>query len=101
MPIIPDVPREILDSSDLSPAEREEFDYLDWKKIDAGEDSASFVRYGGDLYSLDQFMRVEENGHLSSLGWTGYHADSAFSAILIRIVTVDGESLAIMGRYYE
>lgn len=90
-------PRPIIDPVELSESERAEFDYLDWPAIDAGTDSASFVRYLGTLYSLDQFERVEVGGDLAKAGWSGFHADSAFTGVLIRL-SDDGET-AVMGRY--
>ena len=41
---------------ELTPDERKQFDYLDWDAIDAGTDSASFVRHRGELYDLGSFM---------------------------------------------
>ena len=58
------VPRDTTDAWELTPDERKEFDYLDWAKIDAGEDSASFVRYRGDVLDLGTFMRVFPGGEL-------------------------------------
>jgi hypothetical protein len=46
------VPRLLIDAYELSEKERAEFDYLDWQKIDAGEDSATFFRYKGQLFDL-------------------------------------------------
>ncbi len=43
------VPRDIIDAWQLTPAERCEFDYLDWAAIEHGNDSASFFRYRRQL----------------------------------------------------
>jgi hypothetical protein len=98
------VPHDIIDAYELTQAERAEFDYLDWRAIDNGEDSASFFRYKGQLYNLDEFMRdygiAKGYGlpaHLST--WDGYQADTFFSAIVVRIVN-DGEQV-IVGRIYS
>lgn len=92
------VPRFLIDDHELTPAERERFDYLDWSAIDAGRDSASFVRYKGHLYCLDEFTRLD-GGELQRAGWHGASADSFFSGVLIRLCD-DGES-AVMAWYCE
>ena len=48
-------PRPVVEAYELTEAERAEFDYLDWAKIEAGEDSASFVRYKGQVLDLGEF----------------------------------------------
>lgn len=83
------VPRPVVDASELTPREREEFDYLDWSAIDAGTDSASFFRYKGQAYDLGEFMR-----DACPEGWDGGRADSAFSGLVVRIVE-DGESVVV------
>ena len=86
------VPRDVIDASELTPAERAEFDYLDWVKIDAGTDSASFFRYRGQVYDLGTFMRGTEPG------WDGGIADSMFSGLLARLVD-DGERVIVASWY--
>jgi hypothetical protein len=93
------VPRDIVDACELTPAERETFDYLDWPAIDEGRDSASFVRYKDELYDLGGFMRVEPGGELAAEGWHGAAADSFFSGLLIRFVNDDYDTLVVVGRY--
>lgn len=92
------VPRPIVDAYELSPKEREEFDYLDWPAIDEGADSASFFRYKGELHDLGEFTAdygiTKGSGlpeHLSN--WHGYRSDSAFSALVVRYV--DDESVVV------
>jgi hypothetical protein len=77
------VPRPLLDPAELTEREREEFDYLDWAAIDDGRDSAMFVRYRGRTYDLGQFMRGDD---LDKAGWHGFHAESAFSGVLVRFM---------------
>ena len=91
------VPRELIDGATLTGSERSQFDYLDWTAIDAGTDSATFFRYRGELYSLDQFMRVETD---TLATWDGVAPDSFFSGMLIRIVEADGDTCIVVGRYY-
>lgn len=89
------VPRDVIDAWQLTAAERERFDYLNWPAIEDGRDSASFFRYHGELYDMGDFMRVE---HVPSLdGWDGYASDSFFSGTVVRY-TADLESV-IVGRY--
>lgn len=83
--------RDVIDAWSLSPAERAQFDYLDWPAIDRGEDSASFFRYRGTLYDLGEFTAdsgiAKGSGLPASLtGWDGYLSESFFSAIVIRYV---------------
>lgn len=88
------VPRDVINAWELTPAERAEFDYLDWEAIDDGRDSCDFVRYRGQLYDLSEFSRIippgSERCHPMECaepafqGWDGYASDSYFSGILIR-----------------
>lgn len=89
------VPRFTLDAYELTPRERERFDYLDWPAIDAGTESATFVRYRGWLYDLGEFMRTSDCDDY----WHGYASDSFFSATLVHVCE-DGESV-VMGRVYS
>lgn len=87
------IPRDIIDDYQLSEKEREDFDYLDWEKIDNGEDSATFFKYKGRLYDLREFVIAPE----SLKPWDGMSADSAFSGILIRLV----DDQIIVGQYFS
>lgn len=88
------VPRPIVCAFELTQKERTKFDYLDWKAIDEGRDSASFVRYKGHLYDLGEFMRCS-----SFEGWHGAAGDSYFSGVLIRLLS-DGESV-VLATYFS
>lgn len=83
------VPRDVIDAVELTETERAQFDYLDWAKIDAGMDSASFVRYKGQLADLGEFTKTS-----SEDGWDGVRADSAFSGLVARVVE-NGERVVI------
>lgn len=87
-------PRDVIDAFELTLEERKEFDYLDWQAIDRGEDSASFVRYQGELHDLGEFMRVTE----ALRGWDGYRADAFFFGLVIRYTDDSGEQV-IVGSY--
>jgi hypothetical protein len=98
------VPRFILDAYELSADERMEFDYLDWKAIERGEESASFFRYRGELYDLGEFTVFDYPYFFRSpddwrSNWDGIQTDSFFSATVIRYVD-DYESV-IVGRVYS
>lgn len=92
------IPRDVINAWELTPDERAEFDYLNWNAIDDGTDSASFVRYRGELYYLGDFVRIiPRSGQLGPIGWChpveddsplaawdGIRTDSYFSGIVIR-----------------
>jgi hypothetical protein len=87
------VPRFTIDACELTPAERAEFDWLDWSAIDEGCGSASFFRYRGQLYSLDQFTYLDHPAGPFA-GWHGISHDSAFSGVLVKI-SDDGETVTV------
>ncbi len=92
------VPRDIIDGCQLTPAERAEFDYIDWAKVEAGEDSASFFRYQGTLYDLSEFQAAGRMFEGIGRRWDGYQSDSFFSGLLVRYQ--DNFERVIVGRYY-
>jgi hypothetical protein len=99
------VPRDILDASDLTLEERKEFDYLDWSALEEGTDSASFFRYRGQIYDLGEFSSswgIMREGSLpvSLKGWDGYITDTFFSGIVVRYVTPEFDTI-IVGRMYS
>lgn len=69
----------------------DQFDYLD-EDTDGG-----FIYYQKCWYHLSDFMRVESDGNLALSGFDGYHSDSHFSGVLIKICDC-GESV-IMATY--
>jgi hypothetical protein len=79
-------PRDIIDAWELTPKEREQFDYLDWSSIDDCTDSASFFRYRGELYDIGEFVRVTADMAMPFPRWDGYTSDTYFSGKLIRYV---------------
>jgi hypothetical protein len=98
-------PRDTIDAWELTVPEREEFDYLDWVKIDKGEDSREFVRYKGELIDLGDIEVISgyEQGRTGEVfkGWEGIRSDSFFSGLLFRWVKADYEDWqVIVGRYY-
>lgn len=98
------VPRLLIDAYQLTTAERADFDYLNWTTIDAGEDSATFFRFRGQLYDLGEFTAdygiTRGKGlpaHLAK--WDGYMAESAFSAVVVRYCA-DNDYI-VVGRIYS
>jgi hypothetical protein len=73
------VPRDIIDSWNVSLADRAEFDYLDWDALDLGNDSRSFVRFKGELYDLGE----TEGTFPFDRRWF-YRSHSYFSGVLFR-----------------
>ena len=67
--------REVLDWSQLTVKEQEEYAYLE-------EDGGSFFRYKNWTYFLGDFMRIGNDAPFK--GWDGYHSDSFFSGVLVR-----------------
>ena len=89
-------PRTIINDYQLTEKEQIEFDWIDWKAIDEGRDSASFIRYKKRLYCLDEFMRCPNSFMFK--GWQGYYSDSAFSGILIKFIDSDR---VVVGQYFS
>lgn len=92
-------PRPVVDGWELTPAERAEFDYVDWAAVDRGEDSASFVRYRGELVDLGDVPRAD--GELASLGWDGFASDSFYSGTAVRYVTPECDEVIVARVYSE
>lgn len=86
-------PRFIIYGFELTQKEKEEFDYYTNEELD----DQTFFRYKGNIYCMDEFMRIENNPSLK--GWDGYCSDSYFSGILVKIV--ENEETVIVGRYYS
>jgi len=84
-----DVPKKILAS---------EFDWTNKDHALHCDYSDGFIHYKGCWYHLSQFERLG-GGPLTSAGWTGGHADSFFSGVVIKLSS-DGEQYQI-GTYTE
>jgi len=93
--------RPTIDGYLLPAAARARFDYLDWPAIEAGEESATFLRYRGEFYDLSEFQRVEPGGDLAAAGWEGVAADSAFSGVLVRLVEMNDGPGVVVGYCYS
>lgn len=85
--------REIVDASQLPTKAREEFDYLDWQAIEAGEESASFVRYRGDWYDLGDVMLSPDS--IAALGYDGFNSDSYWSGVAFKFDPHDNDRVQV------
>ena len=89
------VSRILIDAYQLTAKERQEFDYLNWKDIDDGNDSATFFRFKGQLYDMGEFMKAPD----SMKPWDGVSSDSAFSGVLVKY-TADFDRV-IVAQYFS
>ena len=91
--------RDVLRWHDLTPAEREEFDYL------TDDTEHEFVRYRGDVVDLtDSDGVLSSPSELRRKGWDSYASDSFFSGLVFRWFDTDGNLIdggdgVIVGRY--
>lgn len=85
--------RPVLQAWDLTPKERAQFDYLDWERIMASEDSREFIRYRGVTYDLGDFSETMPR-ILRGKGWDGWQSDSFYSGIVVRW-SEDGDQIMI------
>lgn len=100
-------PRELIYGYQLTDKEYQDFDYLGEYQSDEMA-TAQFIRYKKELYCLGDFVRIEKAGKRTNpftytdtdgalSGWHGILTDSYFSAIVIKWVDEDFESV-IVGR---
>ena len=73
--------RELISWFDLSEKEKSDFDWID----DPEESGYEFFRYKKQVYSLSEFMRVDNNSPLKTLGYDGYYGNGFFSGVLIKL----------------
>lgn len=59
--------------------------------------NSSFFRYRGWAYTLEDFMRVDNNAPFK--GWDGYHSDGFFSGVLVKYSNC-GDAVKV-GRYFS
>lgn len=88
------VPRLLLDFCQLTAKEQKEYDALECP------DDYSYIRYRGDVYSLEEFMRTSKDSELRAKGWDGYIGESFFSAVLIKIVEDDPDYVVMGFAFY-
>lgn len=83
--------RTAVDAFLLPPEVRAEFDYVDWRAIDSGEDFRAFVQYRGEWFDLSDVMMAPHS--LKALGYDGFNSDSHWSGIAFRYFDRDGYPL--------
>jgi hypothetical protein len=85
------VPRDVIQERELSPAEREQFGYVDSEAVEDGRVSRDFVRYHGRLINLSDtdsaYGRMPPDKAFR--GWEGYVSDSHFSGLVFRFPRED------------
>lgn len=92
------VPRNLIYGYELTPKEREAFDYLDFSEHGDGL-THDFARYKGEVYDLSEFTVWDNpNSPLTGTGWDGMMSDTFFSGVLVKYV--ENFERVIMGRYY-
>lgn len=86
------VPRYLMDGSELLPEERRELDYID----DFDGEYQRFFRYRCQIYDIHEFVRIEARSRVTYpfchpveddselLSWSGIQTDSHFSGIVVR-----------------
>lgn len=90
--------RDLLNWWNLTPDEKEDVAGYD------GVEDSEFFRFKGNVYDLNEFMRLEHSNPDLFKGWDGYAGDSYFSGVLVRYPRdewgdLDTESI-IVGWYY-
>lgn len=91
--------RDIIEGYELTEAERQEFDYIDWS--DPETNTERFFRYHGSLYDLGEFSAdfgiTKGSGLPDALStWHGYLSDSALTAVVVRYT--DDQERVVVGR---
>jgi hypothetical protein len=94
-------PRNVLYWEDLSEKEQSEFDYLE---TELQREFARFVRYKGEVISLEEFTVIGHNSNQSTLegnpylelsGWQAIRTDSHFSGIVAKYPDNDGDRIIL------
>ena len=85
--------RNLMYGYELTKEEQKEFDYLD------DIEDSTYFKYKGQIYSLDNFMRIENHPDKEFSSYDGYHSDSYFSGVLIKLSDC-GEAVKV-ARYYS
>ena len=71
----------------------DQFDYQNRDEVFDG-----FFKYRGVWYHTDMFMRIDHNEDMKDQeghNWHGYHSDSAFSGVVIKISRSDNEKYMV------
>lgn len=87
-------PRPLLDWSNLTEKEQQEFD---WLETEDEQCSVKFFRYRGQIWCLDEFVRTSRDGELAD--WDGVYTSHAFLGVLIKLIY--GTNKIVVGRCYS
>lgn len=90
-------PRDILHWHDLSDKERDDLDYLDTEER---KEQASFFRYKGEIYHIEDSMTTYGT-ELYDYGWQGVYSDSFFSGVVFKYPDGWNYDQVIVGRFYS
>jgi len=91
------IPRNLLYPHELSEKDWEDTCYDEEDRQRAEQEGDTFIKYKNYVYSLADFMRVDDNS--SFKGWHGYLSETFFSGILIKYY--EDTDQVILGRYYS
>jgi len=72
---------------------KDQFDWMDEDQVDDG-----FICYRGTWYHAGEFMRIVGNPDKEFSKYHGYHSDSFFSGVLVKL-SDDGEAYQIATYY--
>lgn len=81
----------LLDWSDLTDKERDDFD---WFRSEESREYATFFRYRDRVFAIEEFM-MTTNSSLHELGWVGIHTDTFFSATVCKLPDFDNEEITV------
>lgn len=80
--------RPVLYWSDLTPKEREWFDYITDRTPNPEDVTESFFRYRGEVYDLTEFEVAPDS--IRALGFDAHQTSSYFDAVAVRYFDEDG-----------
>lgn len=87
------VPRPILYASELTKKDLYNLSMDEEERAEADENGETFFRYKKWTYRIGDFMKLDKGDPFEE-NWHGYHSDSFFSGILVRLSDC-GESLTV------
>jgi len=91
------VPRNLLFAYELSEKDWKDTCYDEEDQHRAGKEGDTFVKYKDYVYSLADFMRIDDNSPLK--GWHGYLSETFFSGVVIKYC--EDNDQVVLGRYYS
>lgn len=86
-------PRQKIYGFELTDKQKADFDYID------DVDNGTFFKYKGEIYDINDFMRVCDLHNNPFNGYHGYISESFFSGILIKLC--EDSDYIIVASYYS